>query len=558
MAGAMNQLRTDMAQRFIDSLSQGKLPWSACWHSARPANAITGKQYKGVNALMLSFIADEKGYTDPRWCTYKQAQEKGWQVRKGETGSRVEYWAYYDRLQKKMLSWNEVRSLLKADPKYEENLLLRSRIYTVFNGEQIEGIPAYIFPRTDIGELRQQRDTLLHNMNLRYEEGGSEAYYSPTHDLVHLPPEQTFDTTYDYMATLLHECGHATGHGSRLGRDLTGRFGTPEYAKEELRAEIASAFTTQALHLDVTAAQIDQHMDNHVAYIQSWISVLKDSPEELFRAIKAAEEISDYLIEKGEFDLELTQHQDKPLGEVSYTLSRNDDGNGLRLTVTGTGAMPDLTGSQDRPYHGYASQIREAVVTDGVTTVGAYTLADLPNLEKITLQGSVSNIGHHAIDNCPSLRECDLRNQRVSFSTRDLVSPADLLRCASRYPQFTREQLCEVVSGLKDGMSQEQISVYAKEELSPLQMNAIRYALADGLSQEQIDLLANPKFDGVKMEILRISFGCGMTMEQVKGFADPAMPAREMLDAHNALREELQRQPQLTNEDDYEPEFDEM
>lgn len=105
-----------------------------------------------------------------------------------------------------------------------------------------------------------------------------------------------------YACTFLHECGHATGHPSRLNRDMSGGFGSESYAREELRAEIASAFTAQAIGLHLTDEQLQPHMELHKAYIQSWASALQDAPGELFRAIKDAEKISDYLIEKGEFE----------------------------------------------------------------------------------------------------------------------------------------------------------------------------------------------------------------------------------------------------------------
>lgn len=303
MANAMNKVRTDMAQRFVDALSQGQLPWRACWRQQRPINMTTGKLYRGVNALYLSYIADELGYADPRWCTYKQAQEKGWQVRKGEKSARVEFWAYYDHKQKKIISWDEAKKCLASDPNYMENLQLSCRVYSVFNASQMDGVPELLRGTTDIGAVRAQRDTLILNMNVGYRELGDRAYYSPHKDEVTLPPEAEFDDTYSYMATLLHECGHASGHPSRLCRDMSGWHGTPEYAREELRAEIASAFTMQALGLELSEAQMEQHMKQHIAYVQSWAGVLKKNPEELFRAIKAAEEISDYLIEKGEFEM---------------------------------------------------------------------------------------------------------------------------------------------------------------------------------------------------------------------------------------------------------------
>lgn len=298
---AMNKLRTEMAQRFLDALNQEQIPWKACWQQALPQNAVSGKPYHGVNAMYLSYFAMAMGYQDPRWCTYNQAQEKGWQVRKGEKSSMVEYWAYYDLKQKKLLSWAETRRLLKDDPDYKKNLQLSSRCYRVFNAEQIDGIPPYSLKQTDIGQLRSKRDTLLQNMALSYREEGIRAYYSPGTDTVTLPPEASFDDTYSYMSTFLHEAAHASGHPARLNRNIGGMFGSDEYAKEELRAEIASAFAAQALGLRLTDRQLQYHMDQHSAYLQSWTSRLKDAPEELFRAIRAAEEISDYLIEQGEF-----------------------------------------------------------------------------------------------------------------------------------------------------------------------------------------------------------------------------------------------------------------
>ncbi len=308
-----NKLREEMAKQFLGALTEGKLPWLPCWQHLRPKNAFTGKPYRGVNAAFLSYVADEKGFPDHRWCTFRQIQEKGWHLAKGSKGFPVEYWAYYDKAQKKLLDWKEARVLM-LDPEYaRDNLVLRTRVYTVFNGSCIEGIPpAARGLGTDIGSIRQQRDLLLQNMKLSYREGGSEAYYTPSLDQVTLPPEKTFLDTYSYMGTFLHECAHATGHPDRLNRELMTDYGSKAYAKEELRAEIASAFTAQGLGLQLTDAQLQWHMQRHKAYVQSWAEVLGSDPDELFRAMKDAERISDYLIEKGEFDRELEQKQPEP------------------------------------------------------------------------------------------------------------------------------------------------------------------------------------------------------------------------------------------------------
>ena len=299
----LNKVREELSQRFVEALSMGELPWHSCWQQAVPQNAVTGRKYHGLNALWLSYLAEKQGWTDPRWATYKQASEKGWQVRKGEKASYVEYWAYYDKEKKKLLSWPDARQIFREDPAYaEKNLLLSSRVFAVFNGAQIDGIPELPQSRgTDIGAIRRQRDTLIANMGIGYREQGQSAYYSLGSDTVTLPPEASFDSTYGYMATFLHECGHASGHPDRLNRDLTGGFGSESYAKEELRAEIASAFTAQALGLTVNEQDRELETRQHMAYIQNWAQAIKDAPEELFKALKDAEKISDYLIEQGEF-----------------------------------------------------------------------------------------------------------------------------------------------------------------------------------------------------------------------------------------------------------------
>jgi len=303
----MNKLREQLAQSFLDSLNEGRLPWHATWRVMRPENAITGKNYRGINSFWLSLIGAAEGYKDPRWCTFKQAQKQGWAVKKGEKGTCIEFWSLYDKKERKTVERSEANRIIQKDPDREEDFILMSRTYTVFNAEQIKDIPEIPFTNNvDIDLVRANRDTLLQNMNLNFREGGTEAYYAPFTDCITMPPDAFFKDTYGYMATLLHEAGHATGHQSRLNRDLSGGFGSESYAKEELRAEIASAFTAQALGLGESSID-PSTINNHKAYIQSWIKCIEDQPNELFAAIKDASEISDYLLEKGEFliDLEL-------------------------------------------------------------------------------------------------------------------------------------------------------------------------------------------------------------------------------------------------------------
>ena len=297
-----NALREALAAEFVKALNEDQLPWHAMWASQRAYNVTTGKPYHGVNAIWLAFLAQEKGFADPRWCTFNQAKDSGWHIKKNEHGAKVEFWSIYDLKTRKTLSSAEAAKIVEADESRKDDMRITARLYTVFNAAQIEGIPELVQEcEVDIASIRAKRDVLLHNMGLGFHEGGNSAFYRPSEDSITMPPDEAFQNDYGYMSTFLHECGHATGHESRLNRDLSGIFGSESYAKEELRAEIASAFTSQALGFQAGDADRVQHMENHKAYIQSWAKAIKDAPNELFAAIRDAERISDYLIEKGEF-----------------------------------------------------------------------------------------------------------------------------------------------------------------------------------------------------------------------------------------------------------------
>lgn len=316
---AQSKMRKEMIDAFLNALQEDKIPWHKSWSALQmmpPRNAVRDTEYRGVNRFWLFHTAEQNGYSDPRWCTFKQAKDNHWHVKKGEKGTHVEFWSLYDRKIKKTIDDKEADSLRQqlTPEEYAERVKPVANNYTVFNAEQIEGIPKLPEPELqtyelDEDEIIRTRAVLLENMAVHFQEGGEKAFYRPAEDCIHLPEIKRFESEYDYMATLLHEAGHATGHESRLRRPIRNSFGTPNYAKEELRAEIASAFTAQTLHL----SQSGSHMENHKAYIQSWIKILKNEPDELFRAIREAEKISDYLIEKGEFALEHSKEKDIPL-----------------------------------------------------------------------------------------------------------------------------------------------------------------------------------------------------------------------------------------------------
>lgn len=314
-ARSKNKTRNQLAEMFVKSLSEEKLPWHAVWNTYPQQNAVTKKAYRGINAFLLAMASEELGFDDPRWCTFSQAKKKGWSIRKGAKGVPVEFWSAINVHTHEVVDFKEAARQLRDGEAKEGDFNFYSRNSYVFNAQQIEGIPALKqeAPMVDIGLIRQNRDTLIKNMAVGFDGNGTDCHYSPSKDKIVMPPESDFRDTYGYMCSFLHEAGHATGAPSRLGRG----FGVTreEYAIEELRAEIASAMTSQQLGIPLTDEQMQRNLDLHKAYIQSWAQAIRDAPKVLFDAIKDAEQISDYLVDKGEFRQVIEAEQVKEVQE---------------------------------------------------------------------------------------------------------------------------------------------------------------------------------------------------------------------------------------------------
>lgn len=307
MNNTLNKARELLIQKYINALEQEQLPWELGLRVGLPRNAISGQKYKGVNSLLLSFIASERGYTGNRWCTFNQIADidnkyhpnQKWHLTKGSKSVPIEYWYVYNVEEKRKYTFNDYHKVIISNPERETEFRLCSRVYLVFNEDCIEGIPKEIQNETSELNRLEVADKIINNMGVNYKEEGHKAYYNISTDSVVVPPKKLFKDNYEYCATQFHELCHATGHASRLNRNLNNTFGSEDYAKEELKAEIGSSFLMQELNLQ----HDDSHIQNHLAYVQSWIAVLKKDPNELFRAIKDADKIVEYIEEKGEFNI---------------------------------------------------------------------------------------------------------------------------------------------------------------------------------------------------------------------------------------------------------------
>lgn len=287
---ATRDIAQEVTDKIIAALQAGVSPWQRPWRTlgaagrgqAMPHNAMTGKSYRGVNVTLLALAQQANGYPSSGWLTYKQAQELGGYVRRGERGELVVFWKFVKRTEKDAETGEE---MTKQFP------LLRH--YTVFNVAQCENLPERIAnpigeQPAPIDDLAQWVQTTL-GCGLRH--GGDRAYYAPGPDLIQLPLRSQFMTEAGYNGTLLHEATHCTGSASRLNRLRAAGFGSPEYAKEELVAEMGASMLCAILGLDY-------QVEHHASYIASWLRALKDDKRFIFSAASHAQQAVDYMLER--------------------------------------------------------------------------------------------------------------------------------------------------------------------------------------------------------------------------------------------------------------------
>ncbi len=315
----INKARQNLIDMYVKSLEEGEIPWEKMWKTRQPYNAITKKKYRGINNLALSFIAMKRGYKDVRWCTYNQMKKHKWTFKDNAQGKGIciEYWSRYNIKEKKTYSFKEYEKIIKEEPERKEDFKLITKCTTVFNADLIDGIPKDLSQEETKEQIKTSEfiDNIIKNIDVKYLEEGEEAFYDLKDDCVVIPPSNLFKNEYSYYATQLHELSHSTGNKKRLNRDLTGTFGSVEYAKEELRAEISSSFLMQELGLEYD----EKHLQNHKAYIQNWLQIIKDKPNELFKAISDSDKIVNYLGENSrQKDKDLEINNDEIEEEMEY------------------------------------------------------------------------------------------------------------------------------------------------------------------------------------------------------------------------------------------------
>lgn len=263
-------LYSDVTDQIIAAIESGAATYSLPWQRVpgMPKNVSSDRSYRGINTLLLWLTGNAKGYSTPYRATFKQWLELGHPVRKGEKSATVVF-------------WKDLAGRASDQPEGDDDDTRRrfvARAYHVFNADQVEGyaIPA-ITPLPD-SERDTRAEAFFKQQPIMVNHEGSQAFYRPSTDTVHMPPYSHFHEANGYYATLGHECVHATGAKQRLDRDLFGRVGSESYAMEELVAELGAAFLCADLGLSV------EPRSDHAGYIASWLKVLKGANRANFAA----------------------------------------------------------------------------------------------------------------------------------------------------------------------------------------------------------------------------------------------------------------------------------
>jgi antirestriction protein ArdC len=280
---------TRITAQIVEHLEKGVRPWIRPWNAEHAAGRITrplrhnGQPYSGINVLSLWMSALSQSFAAPIWMTYRQAAEMNAHVRKGERGSLVVYANAITRTEHDEETGEDT-----------EQEIPYMKGYTVFNVEQIEGLPEIYYARTvpthDPIARIDHAETFFASLGATIRHGGNRAYYAQELDYVQMPPFEAFRDAESYYGTLAHELTHWTKHEKRLNRDFgRKRFGDEGYASEELVAELGSAFVCADLELHL------ETREENAAYMATWLEVLKNDNRAIFAAAAHAQRAADYL-----------------------------------------------------------------------------------------------------------------------------------------------------------------------------------------------------------------------------------------------------------------------
>jgi antirestriction protein ArdC len=287
---------TLVTDKIVQLLEGGTIPWRKPWHSPSnaPRNLITGHVYRGINPLLCLIDCLLNNWELPLFISFQQAKERGWQIEKGAKSTWIK-WA-----------GTGVKKVEEEDGSTREEFYHSFRWHNVFHVSWIDDsdsdrplaelLPTTAPTTTDSSPQIDAVEQFVTSQKASIREGGSEAFYLASLDTIQLPYRADFDSVEMFYATQIHELSHWTGHHSRLGRDLSGKFGTKQYAQEELIAELSAAMVCNTLGIEV-------ELQHHASYLQHWLEILKRDNRAFFKAASQAQKAADLLLTNGGIDV---------------------------------------------------------------------------------------------------------------------------------------------------------------------------------------------------------------------------------------------------------------
>lgn len=281
------EIKQEIVDKVLAALEKGRVPWRKPWSGGGAAhrNAVTGRRYSGINPFLLAMTAIEKGFSSPEWLTFNQARAVGGNVRKGEKGSKIVFYSIIEKLD-------------KATGKKDKIPLLRS--FTVFNREQCENLPPSKIktPTLTLSPI-DAAEAVIESMPQRpafnNRNPSDSAYYNKATDVVVVPMLSQYANANEYYLTAFHELAHSTGHESRLKRESMqgiNPFGSHEYSKEELVAEMAAAMLAAECGIEQTITE------NSLAYLSGWAAKFRDEPGLIISAASQAQKAVDFILNR--------------------------------------------------------------------------------------------------------------------------------------------------------------------------------------------------------------------------------------------------------------------
>lgn len=280
-----------VTDKIVQLLERGTVPWRQPWHSTGsvPSNLLTGHVYRGINPLLCQIDCLIHDWQLPLFVSFSQAKEQGWTIQKGAKSTWIKW------------GGTGVKTIEKEDGSTTQQFYRSFKWHNVFNVAWIDDsqsdrkisdfIPQRIESETTVKSRVEVVEQFIKNQGATVRYGGNRAFYVPSIDAIQLPLFEDFDSAELFYATYVHELGHWTGHQSRLGRDLSGAFGSRQYTREELVAELTSAFVCNDLRIDVDV----QH---HASYLHHWLDLLKGDSKAFFSAVGQAQKAAELLLDK--------------------------------------------------------------------------------------------------------------------------------------------------------------------------------------------------------------------------------------------------------------------